>query len=180
MNERKTNEGVQDESSGTTRGLSTVFAVARDWLFEEAGKVRHPASRTCYRSAVNETPRHDQDSRSHCDARGENDSGRAEPGDFSCFAESNGMSSPHAVECNSLMPASIGYLRPLPTQSFHSLQRPFAARSAAPVVVAPGHSISPQSRAPSEHEQFSILPDRARLGSAQHGMVLQGRRLPQK
>src|ERR1700732_3679204 len=163
-----------DETLETTKCPSAVSAVMLDWLFVEVGTVHRSASRTYCHSAANETPRHGRDLRSHCDARGENDSGRAAPGGFSWFAESGGTSSPHAVECDSLTTASTGYSRPLRAQSFHSLQLPVAARSAAPVVVAPGRSTSPQVRVPSEHQQFAILPDPARIGSARHQMALQG------
>ena len=128
------------ENSKTTKCLSAVFAAGLDWLFEEAGTVRRSASRTYCHSAANGTPRHGRDSRSHCDARVENDSDRAAPGGFSCFAESDGTSSPHAVECDFLTTASIGYRRLLQGQSFHSLQLPVAAESAVLVVVAPGRS----------------------------------------
>src|ERR1700693_4003664 len=157
-----------------------VFGVALDWLFEEVDTVHHSASQTCCHSAANETPRRGRDSRSHCDARGENDSGRSAPGGFSCFTESNGTSSSYAVECDSLTTGSIGYRRVLGPQSFHFLQLPVAARSAVPVVVAPDHSTSPQPRALVEHEQSQISPDRANLRSARHRMVLRESRSRKK
>src|ERR1700722_7675346 len=160
--------------------FSAVFGVALDWLFEEVDTIHHSASQTCCHSAANETPRHGRDSRSHCDARGENDLDRSAPGGFSCLAESNGTSSPYAVECDSLTTAFIGYRRVLGAQSSHFLQLPVAARSTAPIVVAPGHSTSPQPRALAEHEQLPISPDPARFRSARHQMVSQESRLPKR
>src|SRR6478672_6255748 len=162
-----------EETLETTKCPSAVSAVMLDWLFVEVGTVHRSASRTYCHSAANETPRHGRDSRWHCDARGENDSGRASSGGFSCFAESNRTSCSNAVQCDCLTTASTGYHRLLRARSFHSLRLPVAARSAAPVVVAPGHSTSSQARVSSEHRRFAILPDPARIGSARHQMVLQ-------
>ena len=165
-------QGDHPATTQITKCLSAVFAAALDWLFEEVGKGRRSASRTCCRSVANGTPRHGRDSRLHCDERAENDSGRAAPGGFSCFAESDGTSSPHAIVCDSLTTASIGHHRLSRAQFFHSTQLPVAAKSAGAVVVAPGRSTAPQLRAPSEHQQFAILPDPARLRSARHQTAL--------
>jgi len=91
---------------------------------------------------------------------------------FLCFAEPVGRLPPHAVECDSLTTASIGYLRPLQAQSFHSPQLPVSAESAAPVVVAPGHSdLANVELHPSTSNSRSCqIPERLR--SARHQMVL--------